>query len=359
MTTGSWTVGDGGTALFAQKQWSGGDGKTEPWNGGIRSKWNSYDMFHAKRRMTLGSPYLPALPPNYSMLSIKGTVGWSVNDELNMLDKLAQLVRGHSFDLGVNMAEAHKTYGTIVGNLRSIGSALLSLKRGNISQALRTLGSGRIGPRRGIRPLAGRDLSARWLETQYAFMPLISQSFEAAKALEAVTRPRVLRFSAGSRTLRKTLDFDFTSLCKMSMYVTYSQRVTAELSEPLSLGRTLGLTNPAQVAWEVVPYSFVVDWFIPVGTYISAFGIIPKLQGRFMITERGALKFGPVRPAPSNAPEWKEYAKANNRMEFFRTKRTPTSSLSVPVPTFNSLPRALSPKRLLNAVALIHQSLRS
>jgi hypothetical protein len=78
-----------------------------------------------------------------------------------------------------------------------------------------------------------------------------------------------------------------------------------------------------------------------------------------MITERGALKFGPVRPAPSNAPEWKEYAKANNRMEFFRTKRTPTSSLSVPVPTFNRLPRALSPKRLLNAVALIHQSLRS
>jgi hypothetical protein len=31
----------------------------------------------------------------------------------------------------------------------------------------------------------------------------------------------------------------------------------------------LGFTNPLVVAWEVVPWSFVVDWFIPVGRYLE------------------------------------------------------------------------------------------
>lgn len=31
-----------------------------------------------------------------------------------------------------------------------------------------------------------------------------------------------------------------------------------------------GLINPLSVAWELVPFSFVVDWFLPIGTYINS-----------------------------------------------------------------------------------------
>jgi hypothetical protein len=35
----------------------------------------------------------------------------------------------------------------------------------------------------------------------------------------------------------------------------------------------LGLTNPLNVAWELVPFSFVVDWFIPIGSFFD--GLVP------------------------------------------------------------------------------------
>lgn len=32
----------------------------------------------------------------------------------------------------------------------------------------------------------------------------------------------------------------------------------------------MGLLNPLSVAWELTPFSFVVDWFIPIGTYVNS-----------------------------------------------------------------------------------------
>lgn len=32
----------------------------------------------------------------------------------------------------------------------------------------------------------------------------------------------------------------------------------------------LGLINPATVAWEVVPFSFLVDWFLPVSRFLES-----------------------------------------------------------------------------------------
>lgn len=353
MTSGSWTFGTSTTPLFARKSWSGGDGKTESWFGGIRSKWNNYDLLHHNHSQRGGAPIVGPIS-EASIASVKTYVGWTSNDDLRLLNKLAEAVRGHSFDLGINMAEMHKTYGTVLTNLRSIGAALYDLKHGQIVSALRTLGAGQVKTH---RQLKAKDLSGRWLETQYAFLPLIDQSYQAAKAMEAISRGRSLKFSARSRTYRVTRNESSSPAgYNYPTNWTYSKKILANLYEELSLGRSLGLTNPAAIAWEVVPYSFVVDWFLPVGSYLAAWGVIPALTGRFLTIERAGAKGGVVGPGTSGTGA--TYVAQHKRETFFRMLRTPSSSLSVPRPTFNKLPKALSYKHLTNAVALIHQRLR-
>lgn len=39
-----------------------------------------------------------------------------------------------------------------------------------------------------------------------------------------------------------------------------------------------GLNNPSLIAWELVPYSFVVDWFLPVGDYLERLGAFSGLK---------------------------------------------------------------------------------
>jgi hypothetical protein len=367
VSSGSWSIGDFGVGAFAaSKQWSGGDGKYETWPGGIRAKWNNYTMLHHKLTQdTSAAPFFPDGNVPLGDISVyKGYVGWSDNDELRLLNKLAERVKGHSFDLGINIAEGAKTYGTILSNLRSIGKSLLYLKHGNVPAALRTLGATAYNPHnrdKGLitfKRLYAKDLSGRWLETQYAFLPLVSQSYEAAKALKALTGARRYRFTVDSGTKRAVSNISPTPSYVDRASFTYSKRLLAELSEDISFNRSLGLTNPAAIAWEVVPWSFVIDWFLPIGSYLSAWGVIPALKGRFLSVERGAVKGGVIQ---NHVPGWlpgTHYEKSNRKEEAFRITRTVSSSLSCPMPTFNRIPRALSPKRLLNAVALIHQRLR-
>lgn len=38
----------------------------------------------------------------------------------------------------------------------------------------------------------------------------------------------------------------------------------------VALFSSLGLINPASIAWEVMRYSFVVDWFLPIGPWLNS-----------------------------------------------------------------------------------------
>jgi hypothetical protein len=50
--------------------------------------------------------------------------------------------------------------------------------------------------------------------------------------------------------------------------VKYKTRVTVN-STMLRDFAQLGFSNPLNLAWELVPYSFVADWFIPIGAHLS------------------------------------------------------------------------------------------
>ena len=125
-----------------------------------------------------------------------------------------------------------------------------------------------------------RDTPNSWLELQYGWKPLISDVAGACKVLSNLqtgSNPYLARVKGQSGaettlTWRKTSNtstffgFDVTDTwkhaCKVSLYYKLRNPTLAAFS-------SLGLTNPFELAWEKMKYSFVIDWFLPVGNWLS------------------------------------------------------------------------------------------
>lgn len=121
-----------------------------------------------------------------------------------------------------------------------------------------------------------KRLSSFWLEYVYGWRPLLSDVFGTAELLaERVVSDQgphgILRASGkGSEIYHDMLKPNLPRLdISLETRVRYVARYRLE-----SVGRQLlaqtGISNPMLLAWELLPYSFVVDWFVPVGTYLES-----------------------------------------------------------------------------------------
>lgn len=123
-----------------------------------------------------------------------------------------------------------------------------------------------------------------WLEFVYGWRPLLSDCFEAAELLgeqlNTYEGPEgVLRVRSTTRRQFLVGDYDYSTLTEGNILADYVDRhdcvsriVTQYRldDEARSLLNKTGISNPALLAWELLPYSFVVDWFVPVGTYLES-----------------------------------------------------------------------------------------
>ena len=121
-----------------------------------------------------------------------------------------------------------------------------------------------------------KRLATHWLEIQYGWKPLLQDVYGAARlladhALERAVQTcvghgfhKTLVFQAGSaQTLQPEVIVLKTTKCSISASFQLDSAARAGLAQT-------GIDNPALLAWELLPYSFVVDWFIPVGNYLEA-----------------------------------------------------------------------------------------
>jgi hypothetical protein len=100
-------------------------------------------------------------------------------------------------------------------------------------------------------------------------------------ATEEITRTlsgKVTDTAYGAGGFTKTLTYFHSGNYKCRV------KVWCELSSPhLSELQQIGLTNPALVVWELIPFSFVFDWFVSVGDWLTG---LTALQG---VTVRRAM----------------------------------------------------------------------
>lgn len=119
-------------------------------------------------------------------------------------------------------------------------------------------------------------LSALWLAYSYAIQPLV---FEIRALVEAVQKElgkpgdliTVLRsITVSGDLLPPSASWEVYKVTGTQHYGAECQlryRVTAPRT---ALEGSLGLFNPLAVGWELTPYSFVFDWFIPVANFLAS-----------------------------------------------------------------------------------------
>lgn len=290
---------------------------------------------------------------------------WSLVSEMREVatNRLHNKLKGQDFNAAVTLAQYGETAATIADVAVNAAKALVSLKRGDLK------GLGKL-----VDELAGskKQLASSHLQYTYGIAPLLSDIDGAMRALAEL--PRASNYFSVKTKEQRTFptrvtvlqddEFCYTSVTisgsvefKLHARMQVDNLVTRNLSE-------IGVNSDAllNVAWELIPFSFVVDWFYPIGTYFNSLSSQVGLSPVFVtetivvkqtITILREFKTREYKPSDGNKLVLTE-SPGNNAVTFrcFSCDRK-LSSISPPVPP--TLKNPLSGTHLLNAAALITQ----
>lgn len=292
-----------------------------------------------------------------------GSDPWTANDELALIAKLRERILGSDFNLSVFIGEGHQTLKMIADAATTLGKAFLAAKNGNFKKSFQALHG--YARRRG-RTMKKKGASS-WLELQYGWLPLLSDVRGGAEYLNRLMGDPVFRVTA-SRRCRNFSGF-VNAKGSAVRYYAYgnwgcdfavktgmrSKKITAYLKSVDELSAA-GITDPRSVAWELVPFSFVVDWFLPVGTYLEGLNTARSLKATYCISSRWYVKASKPTAVWSKYPNTlKVRAYSGNAVtwEGWNFSRTITTSLNIPLPEAKPLEAVASLAHCINAVALL------
>lgn len=298
-----------------------------------------------------------------------------VSLENSALANLLTKAKGNNWNVPVFVAEAGKTATMVYQRAHHLVSMAQALRSGNITRFFSLFhptapppprkGKERFDRRFGSDPRGAA--SSAWLEYTYGWTPFMLDVRSAVNTLmDVVDTPsgrvgRVVGTSEASVDKHYPNDIGY----QQSPSVTYVQRrVTGNVSyryvwyfKPTAadLPGRFGLTNPLEVAWELVPFSFVADWFLPIGDYLKA------LDAPFRFNHQGGTRgfrqsftthITPVRDVL-----WDRVAGGYGVSETTGVFRTPLTG--IPMPSLNLL--AFDPKigvaRAISSIALLRQQM--
>jgi len=219
-------------------------------------------------------------------------------DENLLIAKLAGKINKSRGNLAESLVQGNLTVRLIKDNIVRLGTFVSLLNGGSPKAISKFLGSTRssrtfAGVVSKLRRsgLSGTKLLAQiWLEARYGWMPLIQDIDNSMGALKSLSLkdPGILSVTASRRSttnvVRKVVYATNPDTSPRTRYY-YEKRSTVckigvryKLDSNLVLAISgLGLTSPVSLFWELAPFSFVVDWFLPIGPALEAFSAFEGL----------------------------------------------------------------------------------
>lgn len=119
-----------------------------------------------------------------------------------------------------------------------------------------------------------------WLEYSYGWAPLISDVHTAltnSLKVPQVYFRKVVRFEEPIAYKRNESYVRTSQQGTLKARAVYQGWVSCDPNVIQALSQ-YGITNPSVTMWEALPFSFVVDWFTPVGSYLESLGTFPGIE---------------------------------------------------------------------------------
>lgn len=275
--------------------------------------------------------------------------------------RLRLQIKEMKFNAAQFVAEREATLKTVTDTVTKLAKAFRSAKRGDLLGAARNLG---LSPTdlvatRASRRRSAKALASNWLALQYGWKPLLNDIYGAAEVLGNLHAPgfpfqkarsqyrvhaeHTDRFLSGSGTFEVIYHIEVIG----RFNVVYTQSMST-----LPTITSLGLTNPALIAWELLPFSFVVDWFLPIGNWISQWDAtagVTFVRGSFSRSVTASTT--ELATTLPQHPGWLGAGQRITKANYFEYRRTKLFDFPVQV-----LPRFKDPTSLLhlaNATALL------
>lgn len=193
----------------------------------------------------------------------------------------------------VTLAEFPKTIQLVAEQVARLATAVQMMKKGRPAKAImavlgKNTSRGVATIPKGKRLAAAKDIFLqRWLETRYGWAPLMYDVQGHIAALDALREVKHPRYTARGR-FTKTWETESTELGstvvqtqpwtfqkKVDWTATARAYVLYTVDSTFEPANAFGISSMPLSLWELVPLSFVVDWFLSVGDWLGA--ITPKV----------------------------------------------------------------------------------
>lgn len=197
-------------------------------------------------------------------------------------DDVVIRLRGQAGSFQANLLDMYRTRQQTIdmcaSTFRRLANAMRCIRVRNFRGACASLGISYRKPR-----AHHSNIPAIWLEYIYGWKPLLQDlhtilnvplhdPYLIVRATRSVKRSRQ-GIEGFERDPKFGLVWKVSADCKATGRVKVKTKGAA-----LNAASQYGLTNPAAVAWEALPFSFVLDWVLPIGPYLEQMTALNGLE---------------------------------------------------------------------------------
>jgi len=290
-------------------------------------------------------------------------------------NKVLLKMKNTTVNIGVAIGERQQTMDLIGDTFKRMAGAVSHLHKGNFAAAAADIGIAsaprRAGKRyeRGFKKDPRKAAADAWIALQYGWRPLLSDIYGLVEDIAnqqaspqiytAKARSRFVEAIAYDKPLYPTSDKKFFTrdtvsgekVWEVSYGITYWRRPGA----PQDLPR-MGITNPAVVAWELVPWSFVIDWVLPIGSFLETLDAtlgIEFLHGYKTVYQKSFAMYSGLKVGMNGGVDTRGFMQGSE--EYVDVRRTVLKDF--PSPCLPQFKNPLSPMHMYNGIALLAQQL--